>query len=85
MTALTYQLVTGNQDMEGSILVVADFLLAPELAQSSAVLWIAPVRKRLELGHKASNFLLPIVQSRRRRDHQEGAPDVVRLRKVRQQ
>ena len=59
-------MVRGDQDMEGSVLVVADLLLTPEFTQSSTVLGITPVWERLQLGYKTGDLLLPVVQGRRR-------------------
>ena len=80
----TYQLITSDQYMKRRVFVVRDFFLRPELAQRSAILDITPVGQSLQLRHETGNLLLPVVQGRGRRDHQEGTPDVMRLRKVRQ-
>lgn len=79
----TCQLVTGNQDVERGVFIVRDLLLAPELAQSGTILDIAPIRQRLQTRNEASDFLLPVMESGSRGHHEEGAPDVVRLCKVR--
>ena len=76
----TYQLVTGDEDMEGGVLVVANFLLAPKLAQNRSVLDVTPVWQGLEVGYESSDFLLPIVQSRSGSDNQERPPDIMGLR-----
>ena len=47
--------------MERCVLVIADLLLAPELAQGGTVLRVTPVRKGLELRHESGDLLLPIV------------------------
>lgn len=59
---LSDQLITGDENMERSILIVANLLLRPELSQSGTVLDVAPVRERFELGNEAGDFLLPIMQ-----------------------
>ena len=82
---LSHQLIAGNQNMEGSVLVVANLFLGPELSQSSSVFDVTPVRERFELGNETGDLLLPVVQSRCRRDDQERTPDVVGLREVGQQ
>ena len=40
----TYELITGDEDMERGILIVADLFLRPELTKRSAVLDVTPVR-----------------------------------------
>lgn len=66
-----YQLVACDEDVEWCILVVVDLLPVPELAQCCAFLGVGPVQRRLERGHKARDLLLPVVQCRRGRDHEE--------------
>ena len=57
-----YQLVAGDKNVERRVLVITNLFLAPELPESGAVLWVAPVRQRLQLGHETSNLLLPVMQ-----------------------
>jgi hypothetical protein len=48
------ELVTGNQDVERSILVIADLFLAPELSKRCSILDVTPVREGLQAWNKAS-------------------------------
>ena len=62
--------------MEGRILAV-QLATRPKLAQGLALGGGAPVRDDLEVWRELFKLLLPVVQGRRRRDDEEGAPDVV--------
>ena len=68
--------------MERCVLVIADLLLVPELAERCTVLYITPVGECLELRDESGDLLLPVVQRRCRRDDQERSPDVMGLRKI---
>ena len=78
----TYKLVARDQNVERRVLVVANLLLAPKLAQDRSILDVAPVRQSFEVRYKASNFLLPVVQSRGWGNNQEWPPDVVGFRQI---
>ena len=56
------ELVTGDQDVERGILVVADLFLAPELSKGRPVFDIAPVREGFQAWDKAGELLLPVVK-----------------------
>ena len=71
--------------MERRVLVVRNLFLRPELAQRRAVLHVTPVRQRLQLRDEPSDFLLPVMKSRRGRDDEERAPDVVGLCEIGEQ
>ena len=47
------ELVAGDQDVERSVLVIANLLLAPELAKRCSVFDITPVRESLQGWNKA--------------------------------
>lgn len=66
-TVSAYQLIARDENMERRVFVVAYLLLTPEPPKSGSILDVAPVRKRLQTGDKPGDFLLPIVESRRRR------------------
>jgi len=55
----------------------------PELAKDLSIFRISPVRQRLQSRYKPRDFLLPVVKCRSRSNNKEGAPDIVRFRKVR--
>lgn len=59
---LTYELVTCDKNMEGSVLVVANLLLTPKLAQCRPIFHIPPVGQCLKARNKARYFLLPVVE-----------------------
>ena len=80
-----YKLVTGDQHMEGSILIIADLFLVPELAQRRSIFYITPIREGLQLGNEASDFLLPVMECGRWGDDEERSPDIVRFRKISEQ
>ena len=80
--SLAYQLVASDEDMERCVLVIANLLLVPELAERCTVLHVTPVRESLELGNEASDLLLPVVQRRCWGDDEERSPDVVCFRKI---
>lgn len=75
-------MVTGDEDVEGSVLVIAERLAVPELAKNGTILGVTPVRKRLESGYEARYLLLPIVERRGGSDDEERSPDVVHLGEV---
>lgn len=81
-TSATHQLVTRDEDVEGSVLVVRDLLPVPELPERRSILGVAPVRETFELRDEASDLLLPVVESRGGSDDEEGSPDVMDLGKV---
>jgi len=73
----TNQLITRDQNMERSVLVVTDLLPVPELPKRRSILDVSPVRKTLELRDETSDLLLPVVKRRSGSDDEEGSPDVV--------
>jgi len=48
------ELVTGNQDVERCVLVIADLFLAPELSKRCSIFDITPVWEGLQSWNKAS-------------------------------
>ena len=77
LLVLCYELVTGDEHMEGSVLVVADFFLAPKLSQSRSVLHVTPVWQRLEFWDESSKLLLPVVKRRSGCNDKEWAPNIM--------
>jgi len=73
----TNQLITRDQNMERSVLVVTDLFPVPELPECRSILDVSPVRKTLELRDESSDLLLPVVKRRSGSDDEEGSPDVV--------
>ena len=80
----TYQLITRDQNVERSILIVTNVLFTPEFTKGSTILDITPVRQSLQLGYKTCDFLLPIMKGRRRCNNQKGTPDIVGFHEIRQ-
>lgn len=70
-------LVAGHQDVKRRVLVVTLILLVPKFAEGGAIFDAAPIRQSLQRRYEPSDLLLPVVQSRGRRDHEEGPPDVM--------
>ena len=58
------ELVAGNQDVERSVLVITDLLLAPELSKRCSILDVTPVRECLQAWYKAGELLLPVMKCR---------------------
>jgi len=59
-----YELIAGYENVERCILIVADFLLTPELPECCSVLDITPIGNCFQLRHEASQFLLPVMKRR---------------------
>jgi hypothetical protein len=70
--------------MKRGVLIVTDFLFAPKLSESLAILGITPVRQCLQFGYKTRKFLLPIVKRRRWCNDKKRSPYFVSLCEVRQ-
>src|SRR5260221_6409845 len=49
-----YKLIAGYENVERCILIVADFLLTPELPQCCSVLDVTPIGNCFQLRHEAS-------------------------------
>jgi hypothetical protein len=78
----TDELITCDEDMKRSILVIADLLLAPKLPQDGSVFDVPPVRQCFQPWNKAANLLLPIMKRGCRSYDKKWTPDIVNLRKV---
>jgi len=78
------ELVTGNQDVERSVLIIADLFLAPKLSKRRSIFDVTPVWEGLQGWDKASQLLLPIMKRRQGGNNEERSPDVVSFREVSQ-
>jgi len=85
LLVLSYELITGDEHVEGGVLVIADFFLAPELPQCRSILYVSPVRECFEFWDEASELLLPVVKCGSGCNDKEWTPDIMRFRQVRQE
>lgn len=58
----THQLIARDEYMKGSILIIADLFLTPELPQSGSIFHITPVGQRFKTRYKPGDLLLPVVK-----------------------